>query len=82
MMDRLERKEWIRRIRSTEDRREVRCRLTAAGKLLVDSLDAVVNQAEINTFGALTQAEQRKLVELLDKVRRSRVRQMVQQANG
>ncbi len=69
MMDRLEGKDWIRRVRSTEDRREVRCHLTREGNRLVDSLDAVVDKVDAHGIGALSKAEQHRLIELLDKVR-------------
>lgn len=69
MMDRLEGKNWIRRVRSADDRREVRCYLTRDGKRLVDSLDAVVDKVDAQAFGTLSTAEQRRLIELLDKVR-------------
>ncbi len=68
MMDRLEEKNWIRRVRSTDDRREVRCHLTRGGKRLVDSLDTVVDTVDARAIGTLSKAEQRRLIELLDKV--------------
>ena len=69
MMDRLEGKDWISRVRSADDRREVRCYLTRDGKQLVDSLDAVVDKVDAQAIGALSKVEQRRLIELLDKVR-------------
>ena len=69
MMDRLEAKGWVRRERCPGDRRQVLCTLTASGKKLVDALDGPMDRAAEEAVAALTRAEQRTLVELLDRVR-------------
>jgi DNA-binding MarR family transcriptional regulator len=69
MLDRLEARGWVRRERSATDRREVRCYLTAAGSALLAETDGVVELLDSETVTALTEAEGRQLIQLLDKLR-------------
>jgi len=71
MIDRLERKGLVERARSDADRRQVLCRLTDAGRRLVASLDRPVDALDEQLFAALTRAEVKELVRLLDKLRNS-----------
>jgi DNA-binding MarR family transcriptional regulator len=69
LIDRLERRAWVRRERGTEDRRQVQCHVTAAGLKLLAHLDPIVDASEVATVAMLTAAEQRQLIALLDRVR-------------
>ena len=69
LIDRLERRGWVKRVRSTADRRLVVCMATAAGLALLETLDPVVTAFEKKVVGALDANEQARLVELLDKLR-------------
>ncbi len=71
MIDRLELKGLVERERSAHDRRQVLCRLSPAGRKLVSSLDRPVDGIDESLFGALTRAETKELVRLLDKLRNS-----------
>jgi DNA-binding MarR family transcriptional regulator len=69
MMDRLEARGWVRRERSSDDRREVRCYVTPQGEALLAQVDEVVAGADEATVRGLSKAEARELIRLLDKVR-------------
>lgn len=69
MMDRLERRGWVRRERQTDDRRVVLCFLTDAGRELTDELRGPIDEADAAVVGGLSEAEQRQLIELLDRLR-------------
>ncbi len=69
MMDRLEARSWVRRERSSDDRREVRCYVTPQGEALLARVDAVVEEADAASIRGLSTAEARELIRLLDKVR-------------
>lgn len=71
MIDRLEAKGLVERRRDTADRRQVLCFLTPGGRRLVDSLDAAMDELDDRAVSALTKAECRQLVTLLNKVRNS-----------
>ena len=69
MLDRLEKKSWIRRQRGTEDRRCVAVRISAAGLDVLASLDSVVDSADELLIRALTGKELSTLIDMLDRVR-------------
>jgi DNA-binding MarR family transcriptional regulator len=69
MLDRLEARSWVRRERSVDDRREVRCYLTPQGMRLLARTDEVADQADQAAVLGLSKAEGRELIQLLDKVR-------------
>lgn len=69
LIDRLERRGWVRRERGDEDRRVVRCHISAAGLKLLDRLDAPVLAFDKGAVSALKGAELGRLIELLDRIR-------------
>ncbi|HYO15982.1 MAG TPA: MarR family transcriptional regulator [Thermoanaerobaculia bacterium] len=69
LLDRLEAKGWVTRKRCTEDRRQVLCWLTPAGRDLVQQLDEPVDQADATAMEMLSDQEKRELIRLLDQVR-------------
>jgi DNA-binding MarR family transcriptional regulator len=69
ILDKLEAAGFIRRERSTPDRRQVLCVATASGRKLLDELDPVVDAADEEAMAALDAAEVERLIELLDTVR-------------
>ena len=71
LLDRLEAAELVRRERSTPDRRQVMCVITAQGLALLKKLDVVISNADETGGAGLTDKEQVQLVTLLEKVRAS-----------
>jgi MarR family transcriptional regulator, 2-MHQ and catechol-resistance regulon repressor len=71
VVDNLERRGWVRRVRDADDRRVQVVHLTAAGRKTIEAAfpDHVDRIAE--TFGALTRDEQRELGRLLRKLGRA-----------
>ena len=69
LLDRLEAKGLARRERCPEDRRQVLCWLTDAGRELLASLDAPVNKAAKTVFADFSAAELDTLLDLLERLR-------------
>lgn len=69
LIDKLEESGLVTRERDPEDRRQVVCRITAAGRALLAELDPTVAANDALVAAALTATEQRTLVRLLDQVR-------------
>lgn len=69
LIDRLERKRLVERERAAPDRRQVICRITAAGAELLRGLDRPVDALDERMMASLDQAELAELIRLLDKVR-------------
>lgn len=69
LLDRLEQKELVRRVRSEEDRRLVLCSITDAGLNLLAELDDVVDRADHEAMAGADDADLESLLELLDRVR-------------
>ena len=69
LVDRLERAGYAQRERSAPDRRQVVCRITAAGLSLLSRLDGPVGAYDDEAVDMLTAVETRELVRLLDAVR-------------
>jgi len=69
LLDRLESAGFIRRERSVPDRRQVVCRVTDAGKKLLDKLDPLVDAADEATMASLTKHDLDQLITVLDRVR-------------
>ncbi len=69
MMDRLEARGWVRRKRCTGDRRRMLCFLTEEGRELLAELDDPMDRANEAVLTGLSEAQQRQLTELLDRVR-------------
>ena len=68
ILDRLEKREFVVRVRSQTDRRVQRVELTCQGQLVVKEMDALSEAMEVELLGHLTPAEQAMLFELLRKV--------------
>lgn len=65
LIDRLEKKGLVRRVRSEEDRRQVWCRITPAGERLLARLDDPVEAFDRSAVRALSPADQDRLNALL-----------------
>ncbi|MEO6526115.1 MAG: MarR family transcriptional regulator [Gemmatimonadaceae bacterium] len=69
LLDRLESAGHVVRERSTPDRRQVFCRITAKGSSVVDALDSPMDVANQRSGSMLDDEERRQVVELLGAVR-------------
>ncbi len=69
LLDRLEAKKLIGRVRCPKDRRRVLCTATPAGLKLLAKLDGPVSRADEEALRGLSDGETRTLVALLDAVR-------------
>ncbi len=69
LLDRLEAKALVRRERCRQDRRQVLCWIEPSGLALLASLDDPVDRADESLLATLSAAEQRQLIQLLDKIR-------------
>ena len=72
LLDRMEKRGWISRRRSDEDRRVVRAFLAPMGRELVDQLDAPVSQFTKARFSSVPAKNLRDLVATLETVRDTR----------
>jgi len=68
LIDRLEKKGLVRRVRSEEDRRQVWCRITPVGERLLARLDDPVEEFDRAAVRALSPADQERLTALLGLV--------------
>jgi DNA-binding MarR family transcriptional regulator len=68
LIDRLESKGLVRRVRSEEDRRQVWCRITPAGERLLVRLDDPVEQFDRAAVRGLSPADQEQLTALLGRL--------------
>lgn len=71
LVDRLVAHGWADRTRCQDDRRVVYCRLTPAGRALLERADVPLEASDAMLMQALTAAEQHTLIGLLDRVRAS-----------
>lgn len=69
LIDRLIAKGLVSRERSTEDRRQVLCRITQDGLDLLVQIDALVEGRDEEAVAVLTPDEQKELIRLLDRIR-------------
>jgi DNA-binding MarR family transcriptional regulator len=69
LLDRLERKGWVRRERCPEDRRQVLCWITPAGLALLAGLDPAVERTAVRGLRNFTREELRGFVDQLDRLR-------------
>lgn len=69
LIDRLVVKGLVDRARSTEDRRQVLCRITSAGLDLLARIDEPMNGKDDDALKMLTVDEQKQLIRLLDLIR-------------
>lgn len=68
ILDRLEAKEYVKRIRSTQDKRKVFVSLTIKGQHLVDSAPELLQDKLINNLLSLPVDEQQKMLEALQQL--------------
>lgn len=68
IVDRLEAKGWIERSRSTDDRRKILLRATAAGRELCARAPSLLQDTLASGLARLTEAEQSRIVEALERV--------------
>ena len=69
LIDKLEAKKLVSRLRCETDRRQVYCTITKAGAELVGTLDEPARRQNQQMFRGLTAAQIDKLIGLLDRVR-------------
>jgi len=69
MVDRLEAKGLVQRVRCTEDRRQMIVHITKAGLALLTSLDAPVEALNQEVMDCFDDAELRQLIDLLTRLR-------------
>ena len=69
LLDRLEKRSLITRVRQTDDRRVIKTRITPAGLALLKSLDQPVRELHKRQFSHLPAARLKTLAELLEEVR-------------
>jgi MarR family transcriptional regulator, organic hydroperoxide resistance regulator len=69
LLDKLEKAGFARRERTASDRRQVFCYITDQGLAIVDELDEEMRAADDVAVGSLTDAEQKELLKLLERVR-------------
>jgi len=70
LLDRLEAKQLVKRVRCPRDRRQVLCTATPAALALLGKLDGPMNQADELALGGLSAGEVVKLIELLESTRK------------
>jgi MarR family transcriptional regulator, 2-MHQ and catechol-resistance regulon repressor len=68
LVDQLEERGWVRRVRSEEDRRLVSVNLTAEGRRFIERIFPGHAAAIVQTFGALSASEQEQLGRLCKKL--------------
>jgi DNA-binding MarR family transcriptional regulator len=69
LIDRLVAKKLVERDRSSEDRRQVLCRITPRGLAVLAGLDSDMDELDEKVLGILSAGEVATLVRLLNKVR-------------
>jgi MarR family transcriptional regulator, organic hydroperoxide resistance regulator len=82
LLDKLESAGYVVRERSTPDRRQVLCHITATGLELLAGLDEPVDAVNDAAVSTLDKAEQAKLAELLGAVRAACVSVAPERAQG
>ncbi len=68
LVDKLEKMGLVVRERSPDDRRRIVARATSLGSKTFSRLSHKIRSLHVDQWDALTQAEQRQLIQLLDKV--------------
>jgi DNA-binding MarR family transcriptional regulator len=71
LLDRLEARKLVRRVRCPQDRRQVLCHATWTGRRLLEGLDAPMTDAGRLTLASLDSSRAKELIRLLDAVRAS-----------
>jgi DNA-binding MarR family transcriptional regulator len=70
LLDRLEKRGWIERIRTEEDRRQVLARITPEGIKLLHTIAGPLEKCHERQLGHLSVAEAKHLIERLQAARR------------
>ena len=70
LVNKLERAGFLKRERSTPDRRQVMCYITKDGLALLKRVDPLIEAAADRGPEALSERDQKTLIQLLDKIRR------------
>lgn len=70
LIDRLEERGWVTRVRPPDDRRAVHAVITEAGEKLIAPLDAPVSELHVRQLGHLGRDSLARLLDLLEKARR------------
>ncbi len=68
ILDRLEKKAYVNRERSQEDKRKVLIRLTEAGKLILKQAPTLLQESFINNFEGLEEWDQNLILSSLQRV--------------
>jgi len=71
LLDRLERRAWIRRERDYQDRRSVTSWITVDGLKLLQLLDPVIREQNVKPFALVHISELRQLIAGLEKVEKA-----------
>ena len=71
LLDKLEMAAYVRRERTTSDRRQVLCFISAKGLALLKKIDPIIIEANQSGGAGLSAAERTQLILLLEKVRGS-----------
>lgn len=82
LLDKLEGGGYVVRDRSSPDRRQVLCRITASGLAMLAALDAPVDAVSDTAVAPLDQAEQATLVTLLGAMRAACQEELAARAQG
>jgi len=69
LLDRMETRGLVERTREKKDRRVITARITPEGETMVGQLDGPVAELSVRQFSALTKAQLKTLVDLLDQLR-------------
>ena len=69
LLDKLEERGWVERVRGSEDRRVVRSRINDDGLALLASLDQPVEDWLQSCLGHLSEQDQAELIRLLEQAR-------------
>jgi DNA-binding MarR family transcriptional regulator len=69
LLDRIEAKSWVKRVRCAEDRRQVLCSITPEGLELLARMDAGILNADRLAVGELDECELEQLLGLLSSIR-------------
>ncbi|MEM7415827.1 MAG: MarR family transcriptional regulator [Gemmatimonadota bacterium] len=69
LIDRMVERGWVERVRCTEDRRRVWCRITEGGLDLLEALDPSIDIVDGLLGDALSEAELSGLIDVLDRAR-------------
>jgi len=71
LLDRLEKKSLVRRERCRQDRRQMLCWITDAGREMLARLDGPIERTEAEALHDMDRGDVERLIELLDAVRAS-----------